>query len=237
MILASDSQSTEASGNVKSSVEKIRPLTDFSVWGASGMGQISADLEKQLQGFKEEHPDFMAQSLASKINPVLNRHYSNFIANVPGVPPASPATSVLACGMSLEYGPWIVEVDPHCQYSRYDSKGYHAIGSGAEAAQYAISVLSHFSVKDNPIEYGKVVACRVMDTIIDTAAYYVGHPVRIWTIDQTGRTLLDDTEMQRLREAVEAWKELEKDTLLSVLKGQDAQTRASETPPPPEFEL
>jgi proteasome beta subunit len=234
VILTADSQETELTGNVRSPVEKIRKLTGHAMWGSSGSTQIASDLAGQFGGFKDEDPRFMAQKLAEKTKPILERHYANHIVFVPGLGNSSPATSVLACGSSPESGPWITEIDAHCQYSQYTAKGYHAIGSGAEAAQYAISVLSHISVRDNPLEYGKVVACRVMDTIIATAAYHVSQPVRMWTADTNEVALVDDTEMTKLREAVQAWKETEKDALLEVL-ARDGHRDKKEAPPPPEF--
>jgi len=222
VILASDSQSTESTGNVRSAVQKVFPLTDHAVWGASGSGQVIAEIRERLTNIANGAPGTMGQCIVNGIKPILDRHYKNFI-NVPNQPPSSPATSVLACGV-WEEAPWIVEVDAHCQYSQYESKGYHAIGSGAEPAQYAIAVLSHFQTKDNSLEYGKMVAYRVMDTVIQTSAYHVGPPIQMWTVNQSGVHQLIDEELAQLQDAVATWKAVERDTLEAVLSGRLAAT-------------
>ncbi len=238
-ILASDSQSTESTGNVRSAGQKVFPLTEHAVWGASGNGQIIAEIRDRLTDITNSTPVIMGQGIVNKVRPVLDRHYKNFI-NVPNQPPSSPGTSVLACGVWKET-PWIVEVDAHCQYSQYETKGYHAIGSGAEPAQYAIAVLSHFQTKNNSLEYGKMVVYRVMDTVIQTSAYHVGPPIQMWTVNQSGVHQLIDEELAQLQDAVATWKAVERDTLESVLSGRLATAPSipqmdGAAPMPPEIE-
>lgn len=140
VIMASDSQSTEEAGNIGYPVPKIFELIPRAVWGGSGSGQIIRELRQQFDSVRDqlEASPAIAQSLVSVVKPVLQAHYNNFIPNVPGLAPGSPATGVLAAGYSKDSGAWIVEVDPRCQYTHYDELGFHAIGSAAGFAQLAM---------------------------------------------------------------------------------------------------
>lgn len=220
VIMASDSQSTEATGAAKTTVDKVFPLTEMSVAGCSGMGQMCTEIKRNCAGLPNRPVHEMGEALVSRFHPVVSQHYSRYIPTVPGLGAGSNAAFILAAGRDPDGTPWIIEIDPHCQYTHYEVKGFHAIGSGAEGAQHAIAVLSHFQVQNNPIDYGLMVMTRVMDSVVATAAYSVGPPIKIWVVDKDGPRQLSEPEIEKQRSSVHNWEAAERDALEQLYAGQ-----------------
>lgn len=220
VILASDSQSTEMTGAVRFDVPKVFPLTSRALWGGSGMVQVIRDigiaLDKARPALEAGVPE-IGQALAELVGPELVRHYNNYV-QVPMTNPNPPRTSLLACGFSHQTGGWIVEVDENNAYSHYGDRGFHAIGSAAGFAQLANALMAHFQVKDKPLNLGKLVAYRAMDTAINTSAYGVGPPIQMWTVEAAGVHQLSADELAELRASVGGWMALESATLSDFLK-------------------
>lgn len=232
VIMASDSQSTEEAGNIGYPVPKIFELIPRAVWGGSGSGQIIRELRQQFDSVRDqlEASPAIAQSLVSVVKPVLQAHYNNFIPNVPGLAPGSPATGVLAAGYSKDSGAWIVEVDPRCQYTHYDELGFHAIGSAAGFAQLANALMAHFEPKNRPLSHGMLVAYRVMDAAIETSGFGVGPPIQMWVVDAKGARELAKEELDEVQSNVGGWKELETNALDELLTP-SAEAQQDELPP------
>ncbi len=220
VIMASDSQATEATGEVRRSDIKVFPLTDRALWGASGMGQVIRDIGTamaQARPTLEAAGPNLGQMLSIVIKPQLTRHYSNYV-QVPMTMPNPPQTIVLACGFSPETGGWIVEVDQNCQYSYYADVGFHAIGSAAGFAQLANALMAHFHPKDKPLSHGKLIAYRAVDVAIKTAASGVDPPIQMSIVDATGVHDLSADELKDLESSVGGWVQLESETLNQYLR-------------------
>jgi proteasome beta subunit len=220
VILASDSQATEATGAVRRSDKKVFELTDRALWGASGMGQVIRDIGTALAPVRptlEAAGPNLGQMLSIVIKPQLTKHYSNYV-HVPMTNPNPPQTLVLACGFSPETGGWIVEVDQNCQYSYYTDNGFHAIGSAAGFAQLANALMAHFHPMDKPLGHGKLIAYRAVDAAIKTSAYNVGPPIQMSVVDATGVHELSVDELKALENSVGGWVELESETLNDYLR-------------------
>jgi len=227
MILASDSQATEETGNVRHPIPKLHNLGARSVWGGSGGVQILSEVGTALnaaQAVVDALPrDQIGQNLVSLVRPSLVRHYTNHLS-VPGYPPSSPASSFLATGFSVDGDPWIVEVDPRCNYSHYESLGFHAIGSAAGFAQLANSLLAHFALQGRPLSHGKLVAYRVLDAAIETSSFGVDGPIQMWTATMAGVAQVPTEELDQIRASVGGWKEFERDGLNEFLAAGDPAT-------------
>jgi 20S proteasome alpha/beta subunit len=138
---------------------------------------------------------------------------SHFIQRVPGAQPTSPASALLACGFDPDHGGWIIEIDPHCQVTSYTQRGFHAVGSGASFAHLANALLAHFEVRSRTLRHCKLVAHRAISTVIESSAYGVGGPVRMWSLDGAGCRELSQEEMNQIEADVDMWKDLERERL------------------------
>lgn len=213
--MASDSQSTEMTGDVRWPVQKVFQLSSHAVWGGSGQGQILKELEATFTANRDnldKSPD-MAQSLVYLTRPVLEPHYKNFLQPVPGAQSGSPATGTLAAGCREDGSKWIVEVDHNCQYTFYEDRGFHAIGSAAGFAQLAAALMAHYAVLGRDLEDGKLIAYRVIRRAIDTSAHFVGGDIQMWTVTPEGVHKVDDEEMHQLEANVGAWEQVEVESL------------------------
>lgn len=232
VLMASDSQGTEGYGSpftqVSLEVQKIFPLTSRAVWGAAGQGQVMRDLQKESSvssDVLESSPD-IRESMLSIVRPIFKRHYDAYLQPPPGIASNPPASTVLSCGLHEDGSPWILEIEYNCQCSFYEELGFHAIGSGAPFAQLANGLLSHFEVRDRPLEHGKVVAYRVMDIAINTSAYGIGPPIKMWTVDKEGVHELSDDELAAVRTGVGLWQSLEVETLDQVFSPTPSENEA-----------
>jgi proteasome beta subunit len=229
VILASDSQGTEGD-NSRRTVQKVFPLTDTSLWAASGSGAIIQDIAESIQTSTQlassPRPE---NSLLSLVKPVLKRHYDNFLP-APGAPPVSPMTDVLSCGMR-DGKPWIYEIDRNCVLTCYTNPGFHTIGSAALMAQLASELMAHFELPGKPLPYGLLVAYRSLDAIIRRSAFGVGGDIQMWVVDATGQRRLDANELRALRDRVEIWRSAEIETLEELMAG--APAPEGEPLPPP----
>lgn len=238
LIIGADSQSTEETGGVRWQTDKLFQLTDRFVAAGSGSVTILDDIKGTLrasQAMLDATPR-MGNTLADLTHPVLVAHYRRFIAQVPGMAPASPATSLLVAGYEVDGTPRILELDPRCTVTDYtEARGFHAIGSGAGFAQMAAALMAHFDIRQRPMRYGKIVAHWVLDAVIDTLAATVGRPVRMWTIEpgQAPHELTQD-EVDQIEADVGAWKTRQAEDLERFLTPAVTEAEAGELPPPAE---
>lgn len=236
--MAADSQGTEGSGNpftqVRKEVPKIFRLTSRAVWGGAGSGQVIQDLNKEvatLESALEASPD-MRTSMMSIVKPTLSRHYNDYLQPPRGVQSSAPVSTFLSCGIDPKGEPWILEIEYNCQATHYEELGFHAIGSGAPFAQLANALLSHFEVRDRPLEHGKLVAHRVMDIAINTSAYGIGGPIQMWTVDSAGVHQLSSDELAAVRTGVGLWQSLEAETLNQVFLPHGEEELTEDLPEP-----
>lgn len=84
--------------------------------------------------------------------------------------------------------------------------------SGAPMAQQAGALLAHFRMVERSIDYGVVVAQRVLDALSYTSPS-VGGPFDVVRITSEGVRRLDDDEIEKAREHVRRWTDLEQKAL------------------------
>lgn len=214
LVLAADTQVTETDRGMSFPARKLHLLGDHAAWGGSGARAVLTDLEASFDadaGAILEAPD-VGRAMQSRMRPILQHHYDNFIEHVPGEHIAgTPSTYLLAAGYTGDE-PWIVEVNPHAMVGRYEDIGFHAIGSGAPMALQAGALLAHFRMTERPVRYGVVVALRVLEALSYTSPS-VGGPFDIIRITPDGTHHLDDDEIGEARRRVERWTALEQKAL------------------------
>jgi 20S proteasome alpha/beta subunit len=150
--------------------------------------------------------------------PVLRHHYSHFIEKVPGEtgPGGTPATYVLVAGYREDGTPFVADIDPHGLVGRYEEVGFHAIGSGAAMAQQAGALLAHFRMTERDVDHGVLAAVRVLDALRITSPS-VGGPIDVYRMTPDGAEGLDPSQIERVRERVQRWEELEGKLLDGIL--------------------
>ena len=214
LVLAADTQITESDRGMTYPAQKLHLLGDHAAWGGSGARAVLTDVEARFDedaGAILEATD-VGRAMQSRVKPILQHHYDNFIENVPGEDVAgTPSTYLLAAGYAGD-DPWIVEVNPHAMVGRYEDIGFHAIGSGAPMAQQAGALLAHFRMTERPVRYGVVAALRVLDALSYTSPS-VGGPFDVICITPDGAHELDDDEIAKARKRVERWADMEQKTL------------------------
>ncbi len=219
LVLAADSQITDADRGLSYPARKLHALGDRGAWGGSGARAVLTELE----GMFDANPAVVVESgdvgqaLAEVVLPVLRRHYANFIPEVPGKSKggATPATYVLAAGYTGPPGsaePFIVDVDPHGLIGRYEEVGFHAIGSGAAMAQQAGALLAQYRMTERSVDHGVVAVLRVLDAL-DLTSPSVGGPMNVCRMTPQGAHHLDEQEIEQGRERVRRWVELEQRAL------------------------
>jgi proteasome beta subunit len=219
LVVAADTQVTDSDRGMSYPAQKLHPLGDYGAWGGSGARSVLTDLEREFEDSAAaiQEADDVARILQEKVLPVLQHHYDNFIADVPGEDSGAggPSAYVLAAGYTDD-APWIVELNPHAMVSRYEDIGFHAIGSGAPMAQQAGALLAHFRMTERPVALGVVAAVRVLDAL-STTSPSVGGEFDVCRITAEGAKHLDDEEIAAAMELVKRWGELEQEALDKLL--------------------
>jgi proteasome beta subunit len=218
LVIAADSQITDADRGLSYPARKLHHLGDHAAWGGSGARAVLSELE----GMFDANPTPIVEAsdvghaLQDAVVPVLRRHYENFIPEIPGKPAgrATPATFVLAVGYSGpdHSEPFIVDVDPHGLIGRYEAVGFHAVGSGAAMAQQAGSLLAQYRMTERSVDHGVLAAMRTLDAL-DRTSPSIGGPMNICRITPDGAHHLDEKEIEQARERVRRWVDLEQRAL------------------------
>lgn len=220
LVMAADSQATEADYGVSYEVDKIHRLHERALWGGSGSRAVLQDLRSQLTETAPQvaSADHLGQALQEQVGPILRAHYAAYIEDVPGEaqPSSTPTVHLLAAGYDAAGATWIVELDPHSALRRYEDLGFHAIGSGAALARQASVLLAHFDVPSQSLDHGLMIAVRVLDAISSTALA-VGGPPNVWRVTTAGADRLQDEEIEAVRAEVDAWKQGEREALARIL--------------------
>lgn len=216
--MASDSQITDPGRGLTYPAQKLHPLGANAAWGGSGSRAVLYDVE---QLFNEEadavvEAKDIGHAIQSRVRPILEHHYANFIPDVPGQEKAgTPATYVLAAGYVGDQ-PFIIDLDPNALLGHHEETGFQAIGSGAAMAQQAHALLTQFQVADREVEYGVVAALRVLDAL-DASSPSVGGPMDLCRITpEDGAQHLTPKQVEAVRKDVGRWIELEQSALDSL---------------------
>jgi len=218
-ILACDSQGTDLEAGIRVEVEsKVFPLCTHIVWGLSGPQGLQQVLKESLDAtVRSTWPKkTLSQIRMALVNKVTGRQAEAVRQFVPARPNArSPTAEALFCGFTADK--WLLEISETGQQQQYSK--FCAVGSAKGTAYHVWNTLRHYQPHDETVEFGKVLAYRVVDDVIRTEALFVGFPIRMWVVQESGVTHLAQPEIHALGQLVEAWKEDESHSLRRVLEG------------------
>jgi proteasome beta subunit len=214
LVLATDSQITDAARGMTYPAQKLHPLGDHAAWGGSGSRAVLLDLEKIFAASSAAilEGEDVAREVQERVLPVLHHHYDTFIPEVPGEETkGTPSAYVLAVGYAHDE-PFVVEINPNGMIGRYEDLGFHAIGSGSALAQQAAAMLGTFDVRTRSVDYGVAAAVRTLDALARTSAS-VGDEIDVCRITPDGAHHLEDEEVDDVREIVQRWVDAERAVL------------------------
>jgi len=220
IVLAADSQISDSARGISYPAQKLHPLGATAAWGGSGARSALVDVKELFDANPASilEGGNLGHALQEQVVPVLRHHYSQFIEKVPGEtgPGGTPATYVLVAGYREDGTPFLADIDPHGLVGRYEEVGFHAIGSGAAMAQQAGALLAHFRMTERDVDHGVLAAVRVLDALAITSPS-VGGPVDVYRMTPEGAHGLDPAQIDRVRERVRRWEELEGKLLDGIL--------------------
>jgi len=221
IVVASDSQVTAPSsgGPVRQTAVKIKPIGSTTLWGASGHLGFVQKIEQLIDGLPSERKNADLDSLRAELinisgsirKEALDRHRALHAGDTGQAPLADCLYAQYRRGT-----PRILRIDPNGDDVWLEEFGYGASGIGDT---FAYTILMNYDVKALPIRLGRLLAYRVIKDAIDIGAYGLGEPVDIWTITNVAQEgedeliqaeRLSQEEMDAIRDASLAWKEVER---------------------------
>ncbi|MDO8750152.1 MAG: hypothetical protein Q7K03_03280 [Dehalococcoidia bacterium] len=219
LVFAADSQATESAPGLSTRfpVEKIRPLGSSILWASSGDVGLFQQVDEAFA--RQTSPPWQQgiAELRTKLRYITVGVVKRSLDNSLPIPTTQQwhQGAILFCGYtgSTQKTHWLLELLTDGRNTRYEERGFHAIGSGTVFAQVAQAMLAHYDIKNRTLDEGIKIAYRVMDSAIEVAAAYIGPPIRIWTISEGDVHNLTDDELQAVRDSVGLWKQLERETL------------------------
>ena len=138
-------------------------------------------------------------------------------------PGFNPWASFLFAGCASD-GPFILEVHPDLTDTNHIGTGYSAIGSGDIFPYYAMASLTHYTVRDRTLMEAKLIACRILQDAINTAAFGLGLPISMVEVHGpeapgacgTAQRLSAD-DVRAVQDKILEWKAVETETLSELL--------------------
>jgi proteasome beta subunit len=227
IVMASDSQATFSTTGqpVKQPMEKIRCLASCALWGGAGDVGLLQKIGYALESLDESRLSSPIKELRpvlfNTVRPAMVEAVQAFIPVGPN--PQPPIVDLLFCGYCGD-DPWILEITRTATDVQHEEIGFAAIGSADIFPYFALTSLAHYGVRQRSTAEGQLIAYRVLDDAINTAAYGIGGRVQICIVDRppgagqpakARRLSLD--ELRALQEAVTGWKRTESDSLSETL--------------------
>jgi 20S proteasome alpha/beta subunit len=215
-LIASDSQGSEAD-QTRHTVEKIWSSGGL-VFGYSGYEAVRYPLRlaiEQIASALVETPHHLEAKrlLCEAIKPVLEQAYGAFVPHHPLQSPAMIAGTLLVIGRD-EGGYWLLEIDANNNGTFYTNRGFHAIGSGATAAQVARAFLEHYEPQGRSLSDLRLLAVRTLDTCIAVLASGLAEPIQLWTsADDSAFEKVTEEDLRALENNVQQWITVECESL------------------------
>lgn len=215
IIVASDSQASDLQARTRQTTEdKIMPLSPHIVWGLSGPVGLQERIGPQLK--KLAGAEWQQQRLADfrpnlvRVVTKAQKQAAEQYVNLPGTLP--PKAELLFSGFTRG-APWILEVDESGQDQEHTDEGFCAIGSGKKAAHHVYCTLDHYEVASQDSELAKLVVYRIMEDAIKVELIWVGFPIQMWVVEESGAHMVQSSELDHIGELVFHWLQREKPTL------------------------
>lgn len=230
VIIAADSKSTETATNpnpfMAQSYEskKLFSLGERIVWGLAGSASVA---QRVAAAFADEVKSSSgaylrdAKSVQVRCRSVACKAIKDELGTLT-IPPelamrsgTPPTNSVLLFAGAHDGKPWIGEMTWQGEWTSYDPRGFHAIGSGAAVAYAMYAILEHHGFQKWPLSRARTAVYRIVDDSIRVSAGGLGPPIRMWVIGKDGANELTPGELSAERDAVELWEQRERECLTS----------------------
>lgn len=247
VVVASDSMST--SGGIARKGPKVHALSNLPiVWTASGsvyviedvtvsLEQLDAEAGKEpvlRETFTQPKLEALRGNLSRYVRDPLTECYN---AATPGQqmlrgPHGEQRHPFATDFLILGYGsgtPYFLEVANDGQLNWHHDARFSAVGSGGEFASVAHALMAHYvEGEELPVDLGLRVAYRTITNTIRVSSQHVGFPVQLAVADSKGAGVLDEGEVEGVKDAVEGWVKMEAETLRLPTGGKEPPL---ETPP------
>jgi proteasome beta subunit len=222
VVLASDGQATtDAAGQpTRQPVRKLFGAGGRVAWGAAG----SIGLQQSLADALAEHehdivaaktPPRLRRQLTDLVLPIQQRALRDFVAQ-PGSQP--PDLACIFCWYDTS-GAGILSV-PRTGSDHQLHDRHAAVGTGDIFADFAMASVAHLDTLRLSLEQAKMVAYKTVTDAIDVAAIYLGPPIQMYVVTQSGASEVPRTELEGgLADSVEAWKERQRESLGPLVPG------------------
>jgi proteasome beta subunit len=230
-LMAADSQATEADAT-RHTVAKIWTAGGL-LFGYSGAMSVRDVIQTAVDSAATSLATAgVISRLATKsqlcqvIRPVLKQEYDIFVP-LPWETHEKLSGALMVIGRDSD-GYWLLEIDKNVCATFYTERGFHAIGSGSATAQVGRALLDNYQPKQSTLGELRLFAYRTLSACIAVTAHGLGEPIQMWTASEGGFSLVPDAEREAIRDGVEQWSLLERESLRQVI----AADTASELPPP-----
>jgi 20S proteasome alpha/beta subunit len=228
VLVASDSMGSSGMVATRASVKVHAARHLPLIWTAAGSQYVAEEVGIALQGIDKMGADGslpkiwlngdlnnIRSSIKGAVHPAVKRSYESALGSPPGQVPQQFASDFLVLGVAAGT-PLFLEIAADGQVNWHTGEGFYAVGSGGEFAAVARGLMAHHvSSGALPLKLGQLLAYRVIDTVCSVSASFVGLPVQMAVVNDTGARVLDQAEIDEIGVGVERWKELEADTLRS----------------------
>jgi hypothetical protein len=131
----------------------------------------------------------------------------------PEAAPESLRNTYLLAGQPRDNRPWLLEVMWTGEWTRYDERGFHAIGSARHYAYAAHGMIQHYRPHECDSRAALMCAYRILDFGVRAATSGVREPYTLWTVESGQCRQVPEAEVSGLRETVGLWMAKEKESL------------------------
>ncbi len=229
IVMAADSLGTEAVVghpllDFGTTVEKVFSLGTNMVWGGSGGGGLTQRVKAELDDWAGKNPglldrpgDDTCPRLAKVVQDAVNRAFAESpFKDRPEAAPDGLKNTYLLAGQPRNGPPWLLEVMWNGEKTRYDERGFHAIGSARIYGYAAHGMIQHYRLRECDARNALMCAYRILDFGVRAAASGVREPYMFWVVEKGKARQLPDTEVSGVRETVGLWLVKEKESLTAT---------------------
>ena len=232
-MLAADSQATFGVGKpqpLRTTEEKLWQVGDAPVVaGISGHVGMAQNVKASLASI----PSTELSGRIAKLRPILRNHVVEVLrdAKQSYVPihqsGGEPICETVIAGYTVG-APWILEINCNGLDEQHEHRGFLALGSGEAFAHFACAAMRHHAVRELGIFHAQVLAFRTIETAIKVAAFGLGPPIQMWTIDDKhGACRVDKDKDTIISHTSEIWKSMETESLVEAVQVQPHDSGAS----------
>lgn len=229
IVMAADSLGTEAVVghpllDFGTTVEKVHSLGPNIVWGGSGGGGLTQRVKDELDdwagknsGLLDRPANDICPRLAKVVQDTISRAFDESpFKQRPEAGPDGLKNAYLLAGQSRNGATWLLEVLWNGEKTRYEERGFHAIGSARIYAYAAHGMIQHYGLRQCDSRNALICAYRILDFGVKAAASGVREPYIFWIVENSAARQLPGAEVFGLRETVGLWLEKEKEALTAT---------------------